>query len=136
MMLIASVEAFMYMCKNVWSVDSECEYYIWLLVNLQILFKFRPREAGRYTQYWQLNMEPLAACSDSVKVLLKFELCGQVGTFRLLFSKPKLNWFCISVALIEDCVLGAVCWQSVCLLSQPPSWTHPSHQYMVRCCVY
>jgi len=46
----------------------------------QVVFKFQPTEVGRYTQYWQLSMEPgLAACSDAAKVTHKFELCGKVS---------------------------------------------------------
>lgn len=53
--------------------------------NLQISFKFRPREVGRYTQYWQLTVRPVAAaCSDAAaEVLLKFELSGKVCTLVL-----------------------------------------------------
>jgi len=49
---------------------------------LQMLFKFRPREAGFYTQYWQLSAESLGACADTAcTVVMKFELCGKVSIF-------------------------------------------------------
>jgi len=82
------------------------------MANLQMLFKFEPQEAGRYTQYWQLNMEPLAACSDAAKVLLKFELSGQVSTKHTGFSlTDSLNIDFLSLATLvgEDYVLDAVC---------------------------
>jgi len=66
-----------------------------LVVNVQILFKFRPQEVGRFTQYWQLTVEPLAASSNTARMQFKFELCGQVGIFGFLLT-DCLKTLCLS----------------------------------------
>ena len=62
------------------------------------MFKFRPQEAGKYTQFWQLSMEPPTAQPDSANTLLQLELCGQVCDYQfLLTDRLNLGVGCVSV---------------------------------------
>jgi len=52
-----------------------------MLVNLQILFKLRPREAGQYVQYWQLSITLATSGLADIGSVFKFELYGKVRVF-------------------------------------------------------
>ena len=80
-----------------------------VLVYLQILFKFRPREAGQYVQYWQLSISPATSGRADIGSVLKFELCGKVRVFlpcdamRCTVLVIVILSVCPSVTLV-DCV--------------------------------
>ena len=54
-------------------------------------FQFRPREAGSYMQCWQLKMEPALASAATARVLLKFDLCGQVSMLVSTLHMPAMH---------------------------------------------
>ena len=69
------------------------------------MFKFEPREAGRYTQYWQLSLEPLTACSNTAKLTHKFELCGKVSVIGFLAAWTLLISFTFAKFFLESYML-------------------------------